>query len=129
MRVLLVDDSPAVVASLSRLLGVEPGVEVVGWADDLASALSRTEQVHPDLVLLDVDLAHGDRGYDLLLRLRREHADVAVVVLSNFGGQALRNAFLGAGADAYFDKSLEFGRALDWVRHRARTDASGSPRA
>jgi two-component system response regulator DevR len=119
MRVLLVDDSPAVLASLGRLLRAEPDVEVVGSADRLESALAQVALRQPDVVVLDVDLAGGDRGYDVLRRIRADHRGVAVVMLSNFGWRSMRSAFLQAGAQAYFDKALEFGDAVAWIRRRA----------
>lgn len=119
MRVLLVDDSPAVLASLGRLLGAEPDVEVVGSADRLESALVEVARRQPDVVVLDVELAGGDRGYDVLRRIRADHRGVAVVMLSNFGWRSMRSAFLQAGAQAYFDKALEFGEAVTWIRRHA----------
>lgn len=129
MRVLLVDDSPQVVTALGALLRVDAGVELVGSAHDARSALAEVARRAPDLVVLDVDLAAGSRGYDVLCQIRQRHPQVAVVMLSNFGWQSMRAAFLSAGASAYFDKALEFGRAVSWIRARAAQAGGSEPAA
>ena len=119
LAVLLVDDAPAVRAAFTRLLQAEPGVRVVGGAPDTAGALALIEARTPDLVVLDVELAHGEHGLDLLRRIRVRHPGLAVIVLSNYGWSAIRAPFLQAGALAYFDKANQFREAVAWVRDHA----------
>ncbi len=119
MRVLVVDDSPDVQEALTTLLRLDPAVEVVGCAVDGRAALAQIEAGAPDLVVLDVELAGGERGYDVLRRIHARHPDLAVIMLSNFGWSAMRAPFLQAGALAYFDKALEFGKAVEWIWARA----------
>lgn len=126
LRVLLVDDSRDVQAALRALLSEAPDVIVVGGAEDRAGALELIEDQAPDLVVLDVELAHGDRGYDLLRCIRSRHPWLRVLVLSNLGWEAMRKPFIDAGAQAYFDKALEFRQAIDWIRERAG-GAAGRP--
>lgn len=126
MRVLLVDDSRDVQAAMRTLLSRVPGVVVVGGAVDCAGALEMIEDRAPDLAVLDVELAHGDRGYDLLRCIRSRHPRLRVIVLSNFGWEAMRKPFIDAGAQAYFDKALEFRQAIDWIRERAGAE-TGRP--
>jgi len=113
VRVVVVDDSVIVQHSLSRLLTAVDGVEVIGFAADVAGALRLIESERPDVVVLDVELAGGDRGIDVLRHVVRRHSGIQVVALSNFHWTDMREGFLEAGAKAYFDKSMEFTR--DWV--------------
>ncbi|GAB4568195.1 MAG: response regulator transcription factor [Rhizobacter sp.] len=115
VKVVVIDDSPQVQRSLVHLLGTVPGIEVAGCADDVASALCLIEDCHPDVVVLDVDLRHGDKGIDVLRHVTRDHPGVRVVAMSNFTWHAIRNTYLAAGAEAYFDKSMEFTLARDWI--------------
>ena len=119
MKVLLVDDSAPVRASFGDLLGAVPGVEVIGQAEDVAGALSLIARHEPDLVVLDVELRHGEHGLQVLNWVRRAHPDLPVIVLSNFTWRAMRNELLAAGALAYFDKADEFTLARDWIAARA----------
>lgn len=118
MRVAIVDDSLDIQSSLKRLLIALPGVQVVGCAEDVAGALAMIEACRPDIVVLDVGLHGRDRGIDVLRWIVGRHTNIDVIVLSNFGWDAMREAFLGAGAQAYFDKALEFDKVCDWVRAR-----------
>lgn len=124
MKVALVEDSAHVRHVLARLLSTIDGVELAGEAEDVAGAMALVERSAPDLVVLDVELRDRGRGMDVLRQLRREHPGVEVIVLSNYGWTAMREAFLAAGAAAYFDKALEFGQALQWVRARQAAAAA-----
>lgn len=129
LKVVLVDDSAAVRRSLGQLLAAEPGVAIVGQAEDVRQAVQVIETARPDVVVLDVDLRHGDRGIDVLRHVVREHPAIQVVVLSNFTWGAMREGFLAAGAKAYFDKSNEFLAARDWIAVCARRRADPGPAA
>jgi len=115
VKVVVVDDSLVVQQSLGRLLTAVAGIEVVGYAEDVAGALRLIDSKQPDVVVLDVDLRDGDRGINVLRHVVREHPGIKVIALSNFTWQAMRDGFLEAGASAYFDKSMEFRQARDWI--------------
>ena len=123
MKVVVVDDSVTVQQGLGRLLGAVAGVSVVGNAEAVDDALRLIESTRPDVVVLDVDLRGGERGMDVLRRVVRDHPGTRVIMLSNFGWQAMRDGFLQAGASAYFDKSLEFMEARDWIAGRVSAGA------
>lgn len=120
LRILIVDDSVAVQNALRALLHAKLDVEVVGCAEDRAGAMALIEERAPDLVVLDVELANRERGYDVLCEVRRSHPELGVIMLSNHGWQPMRKAYIDAGAQAYFDKSLEFQQAIDWIRVHGR---------
>ena len=115
VKVVVVDDSLDIQASLGRLLSLVDGIEVAGYAEDVAEAIQLIEAEHPDVVVLDVELRNHDRGIDVLRHVVKTHPDIKVVVLSNFNWAAMRTAFLDAGASAYFDKSMEFMQAKDCI--------------
>lgn len=115
LKVLVVDDSPAIQRSLGRLLGSIVGVDVAGYADDVPGALSLIDLIRPDVVVLDVNLLDGDNGIDVLRYVARQRPETKIVVLSNFSSQRLRDGFLEAGANAFYDKSTEFMQARDWI--------------
>ena len=68
-RVLIVDDNGAFLYAARRLLARE-GLQVVGIASTGAEALRRVGDLHPDVVLVDVELA-GESGFDGRARPRR----------------------------------------------------------
>jgi DNA-binding NarL/FixJ family response regulator len=121
VKVAVVDDSLLVQRSFGRLLTSVAGISVVGYAEDVAGATALIDSTLPDVVVLDVDLRNQDRGMDVLRYVVREHPEIKVIALSNFTWQAMREGFLLAGASAYFDKSLEFMQARDWITEHFTT--------
>ncbi|MES2781673.1 MAG: response regulator [Pseudomonadota bacterium] len=61
MKILLVEDEYLVAMSLKFVLETM-GYDVVGVADDVASAIIEAERVHPQLAFVDIQLAQGDSG-------------------------------------------------------------------
>jgi DNA-binding NarL/FixJ family response regulator len=76
-----VDDHPSFRASARALLQAE-GFEVVGEAADGAEALRAVEELHPDVVLLDVQLPDTD-GFDVAARLTKMNSRAPAVVLTS----------------------------------------------
>ena len=107
MRVMVVEDSAPVRERVVGLLRELPGVNVVGEAGGAEEAIDMAAALQPDLVTLDLELAGGS-GFAVLLSARARVPPPVVVVLSNHASQAVRRRCLGAGADFFFDKSLEF---------------------
>ena len=79
--VLIVDDHPSFRASARMLLESE-GFEVIGEAEDGASALRAVEELRPDVVLLDVQLPDID-GIEVAARLSKNGSGPAIVLTSS----------------------------------------------
>lgn len=115
LKVVVIDNSPALRRSLSRLLTSVSGVEVAGCAGDVDAAISLIDATSPGVVVLDVNLSDGDKGIDVLRHTRRHWPQVDVIVLSCVSSYRIRESFLKAGAMAFFDKSSEFTEARDLI--------------
>ena len=124
VTVVVVDDSLQIQRSLGRLLTSVVGVEVVGYAEDVPGAIALINHTRPDVVVLDVDLRDATRGLEVLHHVVREHPDIQVITLTNFTWQAMREVFIKNGARAYFDKSMEFTKARDWIAALQATRAA-----
>jgi len=79
LRCLIVDDSTGFLRSARSLLERE-GIAVVGVASTGEEALRQTEELRPDVVLLDIDLGE-ESGFDLARRLEREASFPPYVIL------------------------------------------------
>jgi DNA-binding NarL/FixJ family response regulator len=125
MRVLIADDQPQVRSALRLLLKQEPGMIVVGEAEDTQQALELADGQRPDLVLLDWELPGPwsagplkNAGQRLLPALRARCPRVTVVALS--GRPEARQAALDAGADAFVSKGDPPERVLATVKNCIR---------
>ncbi len=65
----IVEDEPSIAAALRVQLGLL-GYPEPRWAQDRASALDLVQQERPDLIIMDIQLAHGDDGAELAVELR-----------------------------------------------------------
>lgn len=124
MKVLLVDDSAAILQSFGALLATTPGVDVVGSAVDVASALASIVSTRPDLIVLDAKLRGRDKGIDVLRHVRQHHPHIQVIVLSEVNWASMRKRHLEAGAIAHFDKATEFQQARDCIAALAGAPAT-----
>jgi two-component system response regulator EvgA len=112
VRVLLVDDQALFREALATLLAVRDEVEVVGEAADGAEALRAVEELHPDVVLLDVQLPDTD-GFDVAARLTRMNARApAVVLTSSRDSSDYRPLIERSGARGFIPKAELCGDAI-----------------
>ena len=94
IRVLVVDDEPLARERLLDLLAHEPGVEVVGTADNGVAAVEAIRSRHPDLVFLDVQMP-GKTGLDVVRDIGAD-AMPATIFVTAFDQYALRAFELAA---------------------------------
>jgi DNA-binding NarL/FixJ family response regulator len=110
MTVLIVDDHPSFRASARTLLESE-GYEVVGEAEDGESAIRAVTELHPDLVLLDIQLPDLD-GFEVAERLRDLKERPAVVLTSSRDGKDYKRCIECSGARGFVPKAELSGAAL-----------------
>ncbi|WP_248962037.1 response regulator transcription factor [Sphaerisporangium perillae] len=126
-RVLVVDDQTVVREGLTLLLGLLPGIEVVGSAGDGEAALRLVESERPDVVLMDLRMPRMD-GVEATRRVRAAYPDTQVVVLTTYSDDESVFAALQAGARGFLTKSAEaeeIARAVETVmRGGAQLDPS-----
>lgn len=105
IRVLAVDDSAVMRGVLRMVFDRSPGIEVVGTASNGADGLAEFDRVHPDLVVLDIEMP-GMNGLDALSAIRRRDRRVPVIMCSTLtsrGAQITLDA-LSRGATDYVTK-------------------------
>jgi two-component system response regulator NreC len=111
----LADDHVVVRSGLRLLLESEPGLEVVGEAGDVASAVEAVERLGPDVLVLDLHMP-GEPSLPAISRLREDHSGTRVIVLTaqrdpSFAAEALR-----LGAAGYLPKEAAEDRLLEAIR-------------
>ncbi|MFD5395296.1 response regulator [Streptomyces sp. NPDC127097] len=116
-RVVVADDQTVVREGIVMLLGLLPGIEVVGSAADGAEAVRLVAGLAPDVALMDLRMPRCD-GVEATRRIRREHPGTQVVVLTTYADDDSLFPALQAGARGYLTKDAdgdEIVRAIDDV--------------
>ncbi len=126
IRILVVDDHSIVRQGIRRILEERPNMEVVGEAEDGLTAVERVGILHPDVVLLDLQLP-GLSGIETLPRLWAAHPAVEVIILTMFDQVEEVFAGLKAGARGYLLKDAAPAAIVQAVRAASRGESSLSP--
>lgn len=116
IRVVLVDDSDIVRERLRAMLGEVAGIEIVGESRDSVEAIDSIRKLNPDAVVLDIRLPNGS-GIDVLQRVKEDNPSTTVIMLTNYPYPQYRRKCLEAGADFFLDKSTEFDKLPEILRH------------
>lgn len=125
LRVLLVDDHALLRAGLRELLE-ERGILVVGEAADGDEAVRLAEELHPDVVLMDLNMPRVS-GVAATQQIKRLRPDIRVLVLTVSRANADVIEALMAGADGYVLKDAPIESILDGLRSAAEGHTLISP--
>jgi DNA-binding NarL/FixJ family response regulator len=104
IRVLVADDQKVVRDGLCLLLGMLPGIKVIGAAVDGADAVRQAMQDVPDVVLMDLHMPNVD-GVEATRRIVRDNPSVRVVALTAYCDDERIFGALRAGALGYLTKN------------------------
>ncbi|MFF9211899.1 MULTISPECIES: response regulator [unclassified Streptomyces] len=125
-RVVVADDQTVVREGIVMLLGLLPGVEVVGAAGDGDEAVKLVAELDPDVVLMDLRMPRCD-GVEATRRIRAEHPRTQVVVLTTFADDDSLFPALRAGARGYLTKDAGGDEIVRAVHSVLSGDAGLSP--
>ncbi|MEV8639011.1 response regulator transcription factor [Streptosporangium sp. NPDC051023] len=115
VRVLVVDDQELIREGIASLLGIQPGLTVVGTARDGEDAVRRALALEPDVILMDVRMPGVD-GVEAVTILRRRMPRCRIVMLTTFDDEEYIVQALAAGAAGYLLKDLPAADLADAVR-------------
>ncbi|MEU0049159.1 response regulator transcription factor [Streptomyces sp. NPDC006184] len=125
-RVVVVDDQTVVREGIVMLLGLLPGVEVVGAAGDGEEAVRLVGEVSPDVVLMDLRMPRCD-GVEATRRIRAQYPGTQVVVLTTYADDESLFPALQAGARGYLTKDAGGDEIVRAVQSVLSGDAGLSP--
>ena len=115
VKILIVDDHPAIRFGLQALLSDEPEFEVCGQAESFRKAMKAFNELRPDLLIVDISLDEGN-GLDLIKQLSAEDPHCKFLVVSFHDEKLYAERALSAGAAGYVSKSEPLEQILTAVR-------------
>ena len=126
VRVVVADDQTVVREGIVMLLGLLPGLDVVGAAGDGEEAVRLVGELAPDVVLMDLRMPRCD-GVEATRRVRAEYPGTQVVVLTTFGDDESLFPALRAGARGYLTKDAGGDEIVRAVRNVVAGQAGLAP--
>lgn len=116
--VLLVDDHVLIRNGLRKAFELDGDFLVAGEASCVEEAIRATRELAPMVVVIDINLPDGS-GLDALCRLRAEHPDLGIVVLTMYDDDDHLFSALESKASAFVSKSAPAEEVLSAARHAA----------
>ncbi len=103
IKILIADDHTLIRAGLRQLLQGMGGFQVVGEASNGREALQKTQELQPDIILLDIAMSELN-GLEVAERVRKEFETVYVIILSMYSNEEYVLQALKVGAHGYLLK-------------------------
>ena len=118
IHVLLVDDHEVVRLGMTTLINDEPDMRVVGEAGTTAEALRAVEDLHPDVVLMDIRLP-GEGGIEATQLIHERFPEIKVVIVTSYANDELLLSAIRVGAVGYILKQVGNEELLRAIRTAA----------
>ena len=125
MKILLVDDHTLFCESLQNLLTLK-GFQVVGTASDGLEALEKARSLHPDLILMDIEMPGCD-GLAATRLIKAEMPDTKIVMLTVAQQDEVLFESLKSGASGYLLKNTRAGQLVQYLGQLAEGGVALSP--
>ncbi len=104
VRILLADDHAGFRRAIRLFLKKHNKVEVVGEASDGNEAVRQAQSLHPDVILMDINMP-GCSGFDAAREIKRSLPDIKVVFLTMHADDRYRQLASNALADGFINKA------------------------
>jgi DNA-binding NarL/FixJ family response regulator len=114
-RLLVVDDHAFMRVAINAILTKDSSLEVVGEAKDGQEAIERCQELHPDLILMDVSMPRMN-GLEATRKLKAHSPETSVLILTAHADHSLLMDAVKAGAAGYVLKGDHPDLVLDAVR-------------
>lgn len=115
VKILVIDDHPAVREALAMRISQHPDLSICGEAEDVAEALRLSAEMKPDIIITDITLKKSD-GIDLIKRLKTRDETARILVWSMHSESLYAERAFRAGAMGYITKEQATEQIIDAIR-------------
>jgi len=126
LRVLIADDHPLFRHGIHEFLNLSPEIQVVGEATSGEEAVAQAEALHPDVILMDVNMP-GVNGIEATRRILHDSPHIRILVVTMFEDDGTVFAAMRAGARGYILKDAEKENILRAIQAVGNGEAIFSP--
>ncbi|NIJ64222.1 DNA-binding NarL/FixJ family response regulator [Sphingomonas leidyi] len=115
IRVMTVDDHPALREGIAAIVELQNDMVMVGEASNGAEAVAAFNNLRPDVTLMDLQMP-GMGGIEAMAAIRKESRNARIIVLTTYDGDAQAAQAIKAGASGYLLKNTLRKQLLDTIR-------------
>lgn len=126
LRVLIADDHPLFRHGIREFLNLDPAIQVVGEAMSGEEAITQAETLHPDVILMDVNMP-GVNGIEATRRILHDSPHIRILVVTMFEDDGTVFAAMRVGARGYILKDAEKENILRAIQAVGNGEAIFSP--
>jgi DNA-binding NarL/FixJ family response regulator len=126
IRVLLADDHVLFREGLAGIIASQPDMEVIGEANDGLEAVVISEQLKPDLILMDIQMPGVD-GLEATRQIKHKAPDITIVMLTVRDDEEKLFEAIKNGAQGYLLKNIRSREMLEMLRGAMKGEAAISP--
>ena len=114
-RILLSDDNELFREGLAKIINSQPDMEVVGQAEDGLEALTLVNELHPDLIVMDINMPLSD-GLEATRLIHSSHPEARIIMLTAYEEEEKLFEAIRAGAQGYILKTSSAAGLLRGLR-------------
>jgi two-component system, NarL family, invasion response regulator UvrY len=103
INIIIADDHAIVREGLKQIVAEEPGIKVIGEAEDASALFDLLKTKYPNIVILDINMP-GKSGLEALKDLRKDYPKIPVLILSMYSEEQYGLRALKAGASGFLKK-------------------------
>ena len=115
IKILIVDDHPAVREALCTRISLHPDLTTCGQAAEVVEALRLCAETKPSIVITDISLKKSD-GIDLIKRIKAREPEMRILVWSMHDERVYAERAMRAGANGYITKEQATEQIIDAIR-------------
>jgi len=121
IKVLIADDHPVIREGIRAMLETDEDIEIIGEACNGLETVTKTEELRPNVVLMDIIMPNLD-GLEAIRRIKRQHPDVGIIILTIHSDKEFVIAAIQAGVGGYLLKDA----SRDLLRHAIKVVNAGA---